>query len=60
MIIYSVYYKIGPVVQEKILKIGECTFEILLLSLNIKKCGLSIWTNLRHKWAKNETFNIIK
>ena len=41
-----IYYKTGPVVQEeKIFKFGENTFAILLLSPNVKRCGLSIWTN---------------
>ena len=38
-----IYYKIGPVVQEeKNFKFGECTFAILLLSPNVKRCGLFI------------------
>ena len=38
-----IYYKIGPVVQEeKIFKCCDCTFSILLLSPNVKRCGLSI------------------
>ena len=42
-----IYYKIGQVVQEeKIFKFCECPFAILLLSPSIKKCGLSILTNL--------------
>ena len=42
-----IYYKIGPVVQaEEIFKFCECTFAILLVSPNIKRCGLSIQTNL--------------
>ena len=42
-----IYYKIGTVVQEeKIFKFCECTFAILLVSPNFKRCGLSIWTNL--------------
>ena len=41
-----IYYKIGPIVQEKIFKFRECTFAILLLSSNEKRFGLSIWTNL--------------
>ena len=37
------YYKTGPVVQEKkIFKFREYTFAILLLSLNVKRCGLSM------------------
>ena len=41
------YHKIGPVVQEKkIFKFRECTFAILLLSPNVKKCDLLFWTNL--------------
>ena len=37
------YYKTGPVVQEeKIFKFCESTFAILLLSPNVKRCGLSI------------------
>ena len=42
-----IYYKTCPVVQEeKIFKFCENTFAILLLSPNVKRCGLSIWTNL--------------
>ena len=41
-----IYYKIGPVVQEEILKFRERTFAILLLSPNVKRWGLSNWTNL--------------
>ena len=37
-----IYYKTGPVVQEEIFKFRESTFTILLLSPNVKKCGLSI------------------
>ena len=38
-----IYYKINPVVQEeKIFKFRECTFAILLLSPNVKRCGFSI------------------
>ena len=37
-----IYYKIGPVVQEEILKFRERTFAILLLSPNVKRWGLSI------------------
>ena len=38
-----IYYKTGPVVQEeKIFKFRESTFAILLLSPNVKSCGLSI------------------
>ena len=36
-----IYYKIGSVVQEEIFKFRECTFAILL-SPNVKRCGLSI------------------
>ena len=40
-------YKIGPVVlEEKIFIFRESSFAILLLSPNVKRCGLSIWTNL--------------
>ena len=40
-------YKIGPVVlDEKIFIFRESSFAILLLSPNVKRCGLSIWTNL--------------
>ena len=42
-----IYYKIGPVVQEEeIFKFRECTFAILLISPYVKRCRLSIWTNL--------------
>ena len=42
-----IYYKTGLVVQEmKIFKFRECTFAILLLPLDLKRCGLSFWTNL--------------
>ena len=38
-----IYYKTGPVVQEEnFLKFCESTFAILLLSPNVKRCGLSI------------------
>ena len=38
-----IYYNIGPVVQkETIFKFRECTFAILLLSPNVKRCNLSI------------------
>ena len=38
-----IYYKIDQVVQEeKIFKFRECTFAILLLYPNVKRCGLSI------------------
>ena len=37
-----IYYKIGPIVQEKIFKFGECTFAIILLSPNVERRGLSI------------------
>ena len=38
-----IYYKTGPVVrEEKIFKCRESPFAILLLSPNVKKCGLSI------------------
>ena len=41
-----IYHKTCPVVQEeKIFKFCENTFAILLLSPNVKRCGLSIWTN---------------
>ena len=42
-IIDYIFYKIGPVVQEEeIFKFRESTFAILLLSPNVKRCGLSI------------------
>ena len=37
-----IYYKISTVVQEKNLKFRECISVILLLSTNMKRCGLSI------------------
>ena len=37
------YYKVGPVVHEKISKFRECTFAILLLKgKNVKRWCLSI------------------
>ena len=39
----NIYYKTGPVVQEKkIFQFHECTFTILLLSPNVKRCGLVV------------------
>ena len=49
---YDNIYKIGTVVQEKIFKFQKCTFAILLLSPNVKRCGLSIWTNLNPLYPK--------
>ena len=41
------YYKSGPVVRgEKVFKFHECTFAILLKSPYVKRCTLSILTNL--------------
>ena len=38
-----IYYKTGPIVQEEeIFKFCENTFAILLLSPDVKRCGLSI------------------
>ena len=37
-----IYYKTGPVVQEEIFKFRVSTFTSLLLSPNVKRCGLSI------------------
>ena len=43
---YDYIYKIYPAGQEeKIFKFREWTFAILL-SHNVKRCGLSIWTNV--------------
>ena len=41
-----IFYKTGPVVEEeKIFKFWEYIFAILLSPI-VKRCGLSIWTNL--------------
>ena len=54
-----IYYKNGPVVQEeKTFKFCECTFAILLLSPNVKKCGLSIWTKLKSSLPR-ESFCLV-
>ena len=48
-----IYYKTGPVVQEeKIFKFRECTFAMLLLSPNEKRCGLSICTSSNPLYPK--------
>ena len=44
-VMINIFYIIGLVVQkEKIFKFREYTFAILLLSPNVKRSGLSIWT----------------
>ena len=42
----NIYYIIGPVVQEKILKFCDCTFCNFVIIANVERCGLSIWINL--------------
>ena len=48
------YYKTDPVVQEeKIFKFHKIRyFCILILSPNVKRCGLSIWTNSNPLYPK--------
>ena len=49
-----IYNKTGPVVQEeKIFKFHENTFAMLLLSPNVKRCGLSIWKKLKSSLPKD-------
>ena len=51
----NIYYWTGPVVQEeKILKFRDVLLQFLLLSHNVKRCGLSIWTNSNplYPWLK--------